>query len=88
VTSLGLFVGDVELILRDLYGDVNKMALDRTLSAVRCLVEGFAKYVSGDLWQEYLDAWDFDYGVLTIGVEPGYGINSNGWRHAECPGHC
>ena len=60
-TSLSLFRDDVERLLRDLYGDIESEALERTLHAVFVIVEKFAHYVRKDLWQEHQYARDWDY---------------------------
>jgi hypothetical protein len=79
-TSLSLFCDDVELLLRDLYGDVDSEAMDRILLAVLAIVEGFTKYVRRDLWQEFCDAESFDY-MFGIGLPDGYKvINGSMWR--------
>jgi hypothetical protein len=74
--SLSLCCEDIELLLRDLYGDVDGEAMDSALYAVRVIVEGFAKYARKDLWQEKEDAMDFDYS-LGIGVPHGCGISGS-----------
>ena len=74
MTSLSLFFDDVELLLRDLYGDVDSEALHRVLLAVFRI-----DYVREDLHKEHRDAKYFDY-MFGIGVPDGYCINGSDWR--------
>jgi hypothetical protein len=60
-TSLSLFCDDVERLLRDLYGDVDDDKLEDVLSAVRVIVRELTHFVRKELWQEDIDADDFDY---------------------------
>jgi hypothetical protein len=78
-TSLSLFRDDVELLLRDLYGDLNIKALDRVLSAIFYIVRQLTRYVRADLWKEQIDAEDFDY-MFGVGVPEGYSISGSEWR--------
>jgi hypothetical protein len=71
--SISLLMNDLECLLRDLYGDINDNALHRTLSAVRAIVEQFARSSCNDLWQEYEDAANFDWSC-GIGLPEGYGV--------------
>jgi len=72
-TSLSLFRDDVERILRDLYGNIDSEALERTLHSVLRIAEEFTRFVRRDLWQEHQDAMDWDY-IWGIGVPDGYPI--------------
>ena len=78
-TSLSLFCDDLETALRDLYGDVDREAVDRVVDAVHVIIYGFSKYVGPDLWKEQRDAERFDL-ILGIGND-GCGINSS--EHAR-----
>jgi hypothetical protein len=80
VTSLSLFRDDVERLLRDLYGDINSEALERTLRSTLTIVQEFTRFVRKDLWQEHQDAENWDF-ILGIGVPEGMGINGSDWRH-------
>jgi hypothetical protein len=79
LSSLSLFVDDIELLLRDLYGDVDIPTLDRIRPAVLSVVLGLTKYVRKDLWQEHEDAIAFD-NSLGIGIPDGYGISGSDRR--------
>ena len=79
VTSLSLFCDDVERLLRDLYGDIDSEALERTMRSVLSIVLEFTHFVRLDLWQEHEDAMDWDY-ILGTGVPEGHGINGSVWR--------
>jgi hypothetical protein len=83
VTSLALFVDDVECILRDLYGDVESQAMGDILHAVLRIVEEFTRFVRTDLWKEHQDAVKADY-IMGIGVPDGRGINGSEWREGLC----
>lgn len=72
VTSLSLFRDDVELLLRDLYGDSN--LLDIVLNAVFRIVREFARWVRPD--REHQDACNWDY-IHGIGVPEGHGIHGH-----------
>jgi hypothetical protein len=78
-TSLSLFCDDVELLLRDLYGDVDSEAMDHARSAVLYIIKGFTKYVRSDLWREHGDAGSLDLS-FGIGWPDGYAINGSMWR--------
>jgi len=79
VTSLSLFVDDVERLLRDLYGESDIEAIDRVREAVLVIVTTFTEHLRRDLWKEHDDALDFDY-ILGIGVPEGCGISGSEWR--------
>ena len=79
VTSLSLFCDDIERLLRDLYGDIDSEALERTKRSVLTIVQGFTRFVRRDLWQEHEDAMDWDY-IRGIGVPEGYSISGSQWR--------
>ena len=82
VTSLSLFVDDVERLLRDLYGESDNQAIDRVRSAVFVIVRGFAEHLRKDVEQEHRDAEDIDY-ANGIGVPEGYGISGSDHRKAN-----
>jgi hypothetical protein len=79
VTSLSLFCDDVERLLRDLYGDIDGAALERTMRSVLTVVQEFTHFVRLDLWREHNDAMNWDY-IRGIGVPEGYGISGSDWR--------
>ena len=66
-TSLSLFADDVERLLRDLYGEVDHIAVNRLRQAVLWIVEEFTKFVRKDLWQEHRNAEAVDY-MCGIGI--------------------
>jgi hypothetical protein len=80
-SSLSLFCDDVDVLLRDLYGNVDCEARDRVLRAVRVIVQGLTKYVRKDLWQEHSDALDLDKYIFGIGFPDGYGICGSELRY-------
>jgi hypothetical protein len=82
VTSLSLFRDDVELLLRDLYGDCAGDAMDRVLDAVLVIVLEFTQFVRKDLYDEHHCAMDWDYN-LGIGVPDGYGISGSDHRRGH-----
>jgi hypothetical protein len=59
-TSLGLFLDDIERLLRDLYGDTESEALQDLLRSISDIILVFTRYVRKDLWQEveYARYWD------------------------------
>jgi hypothetical protein len=81
-TSLSLFRDDVERLLRDLYGDIDSEALERTLRSVFIIVEEFTQFVRRDLWQEHQDAINWDY-IWGNGVPEGYDIGDTEWRRGS-----
>jgi hypothetical protein len=83
VTSLSLFCDDVERLLRDLYGDIDSDALERTMRSVLTIVQEFTHFVRLELWQEHQDAMNWDY-IRGIGVPEGYGISGSEWRKGMC----
>jgi hypothetical protein len=75
-TSISLFIRDVERLLRELYGDVNRGELDTVLYAIRCIVVDLMTFVRPELVAEYNDAEAIDYRI-GIGRPEGYGISSS-----------
>lgn len=78
-TSLSLFCDDVDTLLCELYGDVDREAVDRVVDAVHSIVYGFTKYVRQDLWKEHGDAVVFDY-LFGFGWTDGEGYSGSDWR--------
>lgn len=78
-TSLSLFRDDVERLLRDLYGDIDSEALERTLCSVLIIVKEFTQFARKDLWQEHQNAMNWDY-IWGIGLPDGYGISGSDHR--------
>jgi hypothetical protein len=74
-TSISLFVRDVERVLRDLYGDIDRGELDTLLGAVRDIVVEFTSFVRPDLRAEYFEAHTIDY-RMGINREEGEGVSS------------
>ena len=79
-TSLALFCDDVELLLRDLYGDVDSETLDRVLRAALIIVNGITRHVRKDLSIEHHEAVAFDR-ACGIGIPDGQSVNGSMWRH-------
>jgi hypothetical protein len=75
-TSISLFMRDVERLLRELYGDLDRAEFDMTLCAIREIVLGFVSFVRPELRAEYYDADSIDYAV-GIGRPEGYGLSSS-----------
>jgi hypothetical protein len=71
VTSVGLFVSDVELLVQNLYGNFDKPFSNRLRRAIIHILKMTMKGVLKDLWREYDDACIVD-GALRI---PGYGVS-------------
>jgi hypothetical protein len=72
VTSVGLFLSDVELLVQNLYGNFDKPFSNRLRRAIINILEMTMKAgVLKDLWREYDDACIVD-GALRI---PGYGVS-------------
>jgi len=80
-TSISLFLDDVECLLSDLYGNIDTVAYDDTMSAVGMIVEEFTGYTRPDVYQEQLDARDWDT-CMGIGNE-GYGISGSDYRRGH-----
>ncbi len=78
-TSLSLFCVDIERLLRDLFGDVESEALDRTVNAVLIHTVAFTRFACEDLWREHQDAWNWDE-TNGIGWPEGYGISGSQHR--------
>jgi hypothetical protein len=79
ITSLSLFVDDVQRLLRDLYGDVESGAVETLESAVYRITEGFMQYLCKDIYEEHHNAiaWDWGNG---IGMPEGCGISGSEHR--------
>ena len=86
VTSLSLFVDDVERLLRDLYGESDNQAINQVRDAVLQIVKEFARYLRKEVWQEHRNAVDVDY-MCGIGVPEGYGISGSDCRRGQCAAH-
>jgi hypothetical protein len=86
VTSLSLFVDDVERLLRDLYGESDNQAIDRLLDALFVIVREFTAHLRKDLWQEHRDAEDIDY-VNGMGLIEGCAIQGGDHHDANKAHH-
>jgi hypothetical protein len=75
-SSISLFIRDVERLLRELYGDLDRTEFGMALYAVRSIVVTFMRFVRPDLAAEYGHAESIDYRV-GIGRPEGYGISSS-----------
>ena len=82
LSSISLFVDDVERLLRDLYGDLGAHAFDELLRAITSVVIEFTMYVRPDLQDEYNHADDFD-DMAGIRFPEGYALSSSGYRRAS-----
>ena len=69
-TSISLFLDDVECLLSDLYGNIDTVAFDDTMSAVRTIVVEFTRYTRRDFFEEHENARDWD-NSLEIGIPGG-----------------
>jgi hypothetical protein len=78
-TSIDLFMDDVERLLRDLYGNLDRKNLKQVLEAIRTIVVEFTKYLRPELREEYDHADAVDYSVY-IGVPDGYAVSSSQHR--------
>jgi hypothetical protein len=77
-TSISLFVRDVERVLRDLYGDLERTELDTVLSAISEIVVEVMGFVRPDLAAEYEDAQTIDYRCLPTSMRyEGEGVSSD-----------
>jgi hypothetical protein len=81
-TSISLFIGDVERVLRELYGDLDGDALEELLFAIRVMVVEFTKYVRPDLHREYYDADACDY-LVGFDRAEGYGLTDEDHQKAR-----
>jgi hypothetical protein len=85
ITSLALFFDDIELLLRDLYGDFDQSAASAVRYALHtvlcwCLRRSLPK----DIWKEHWDARTIDHGWYGVGLDPGDGISTNSvWQADE-----
>jgi hypothetical protein len=75
LTSISLFVDDVERLLRDLYGDVNSDSRNDLIAAIRSTALTLSFYLLPDLKAEYVDARTVDSGAGR-GLPPGDGVSS------------
>jgi hypothetical protein len=80
LTSIRLFVDDVENLLTDLYRETETKSLDSAVHAVFVITEEFTRYARADLWKEHQNAVDWDYGIWGIGLPEGYGVSGSEWR--------
>jgi hypothetical protein len=74
VTSVGLFVSDVELLVQNLYGNFGKPFSKRLRRAIINVLKITLKGVLKDLWREYDDACIVDGALRT---PPGYGVSGS-----------
>jgi hypothetical protein len=84
LTSISLFIDDVERLLRDLYGDIDGDDLNDVVNAIRSTVERLATYVLPDLAEEYNMATVVDMGAGR-GLDPGDGVSSRMVRDSVEP---
>jgi hypothetical protein len=84
LTSISLFIDDVERLLRDLYGDIDGDDLNDVINAIRSTVERLSTYVLPDLAEEYNMAIVVDMGAGR-GLDPGDGVSSRMVRDSVEP---
>jgi hypothetical protein len=85
-TSLGLFLDDVECLLRDLYGDVQDEAMIVIMQTIGVIMQVLTRYARMDIWKEHDLAMYADLGLFGIGLHEGAGISGSDWRwglHAQ-----
>src|SRR5262249_28102781 len=61
-TSLALFSDDLERLLRDLYGEADKLSIERLVSACFVIVDELTRYSHPDLHKEHDEAQTIDRG--------------------------
>lgn len=59
-TSIGLFINDIESLLRNLYGDFDDDAIESTREAISVIVQQFLRFTRNDLWLEHESAHYID----------------------------
>jgi hypothetical protein len=82
LTSLSLFVNDVESLLRDLYGDFDYAVIESIRDAIFVIVKEFLRFTRNDLWLEHHSAVNIDF-ACGIGVPEGTGISGSDHRIAN-----
>jgi hypothetical protein len=76
ITSIALFINDIECLLRDLYGDFDDDdAIGPIRRVILVVVPQFLRLVRNDLWLEHSSAVDiddqFDLKAIDLGICPG-----------------
>jgi hypothetical protein len=84
LTSISLFIDDVERLLRDLYGDTDGDDLSAVILAIRSVVVALSTYILPDLAAEYNTAFAVDIGAGR-GLDPGDGVSSRMVRESIEP---
>jgi hypothetical protein len=84
LTSISLFIDDVERLLPDLYGDTNDDDLKEVVNAMRSTVVTLSTYVLPDLAAEHNMACAVDIGAGR-GLDPGDGVSSRMVRDSVEP---
>jgi hypothetical protein len=79
ITSISLFVSDLECLLRDLYGDFDDDVIESTREAIFGIVQEFLRFARSDLWVEHESAVDIDY-TCGIGMPEGMGISASDYQ--------
>jgi hypothetical protein len=82
ITSISLFIKDVECLLRDLYGDFDDDAIGSIRKAIFIIVQELLRFARIDLWLEHESAVDIDY-ICGLGVPEGMGISGSDHGRAE-----
>ena len=82
-TSLALFFDDIELLLRDLYGDFDQSAASAVRYALYTVLCGCLRSLPKDIWKEHWDATTIDHGWYGVGLDPGDGISTYSVRQAD-----
>jgi hypothetical protein len=84
LTSISLFIDDVERLLRDLYGDTDGNDLSAVLQAITSTIVALSTYILPDLAAEHNMACAVDIGAGR-GLDPGDGVSSRMVRDSVEP---
>jgi hypothetical protein len=84
LTSISIFIDDVERLLRDMYGDTDGNDLGAVLQAITSTIVALSTYILPDLAAEYNMARAVDIGAGR-GLDPGDGVSSMTVRNSLEP---
>jgi hypothetical protein len=83
-TSPALFLDDIELLMRDLYGDFEQSAARAVRHALYTVLRGCLRSLPKDIWNEQGNAKMIDHGWYGVGLAPGDGISTHAlWQGDE-----
>ena len=82
-TSLALFLDDIELLLRDLYGHFDQGAATAVRCALYTVLCRCLRSLPKDIWNEHRDAVNIDHGWYGAGLAPGDGISTHALWQAD-----